>query len=75
MTIAGPVFFLRKALNEARERAAGFPPTSRTGLPRDKLPKLAGKGEVGVGGDGSVDGACPGMWVQGGRTHGWRSEL
>lgn len=51
LTIAGPVFFLRRSLKEAGKCMAGFQATALMCMPGDKLHTPAGKGETdGVGG-------------------------
>ena len=46
LTIAGPMFFLRRSLKEARKCIAGFQSIALTCMPRDKLPMLSEKGEM-----------------------------
>lgn len=50
LTIAGPMFFLRRSLKEARKCTAGFQSTVLMCMPRDKLHRLTGKGEMELGG-------------------------
>lgn len=50
LTIVGPVFFLRRSLREARKCTAGFQSIALMCMPRDKLHKFVGKGEMEVGG-------------------------
>lgn len=47
LTIAGPMFFLRRSLKGACKRPADFQSTALTCMPGDKLHKLAEKGEMG----------------------------
>lgn len=47
LTIAGPMFFLRRSLKEARKLAAGFQSIALTCMPRDKFHQLADQGEMG----------------------------
>lgn len=58
LTIAGPMFFLRRSLKEARKCMAGFQSTALVCMPGDKLHKPAKKGEMGWSGRShAADGA------------------
>ena len=63
LTIAGPMFFLRRSLKEARKWMAGFQSTGLMCVPRDKLHRPAEKGEMGWSGKSHAgdDGASAGL--------------